>query len=65
MQRMGGIMNATVELHSILSPRSSAGKGQVDIEDLSFIYVDNLLMDNLHATFDQVKTATLLQQISY
>ncbi|MEQ1527598.1 MAG: hypothetical protein ABL911_12755 [Gallionella sp.] len=42
VQRMGGIMNAPTEPYSILPTRLSSGKGQIDIDDLSFRYADNL-----------------------
>ncbi len=42
VQRMGDIMNAPTEPYSILPTRLSAGKGQIDIEGLSFRYADNL-----------------------
>ena len=42
VQRMGDIMNAPAEPYSILPTRLSVGKGQIDIEGLSFRYADNL-----------------------
>ncbi len=42
VQRMGDIMNAPTEPYSILPTRLSSGKGQIDIDDLSFRYADNL-----------------------
>lgn len=42
VQRMGDIMNAPTEPYSILPTRLSVGKGQIDIEGLSFRYADNL-----------------------
>ncbi len=42
VQRMGDIMNAPTEPYSILPTRLSEGKGQIDIEGLSFRYADNL-----------------------
>ncbi|OFZ65845.1 MAG: ABC transporter [Betaproteobacteria bacterium RBG_16_56_24] len=42
VQRMGDIMNAPVEPYSILPTRLREGKGQIDIEQLSFRYADNL-----------------------
>jgi subfamily B ATP-binding cassette protein HlyB/CyaB len=42
VQRMGDIMNAPVEPYSILPTRLREGKGQIDIEGLSFRYADNL-----------------------
>ncbi len=42
VQRMGDIMNAPAEPYSILPTRLREGKGQIDIEGLSFRYADNL-----------------------
>jgi len=42
VQRMGDIMNAPAEPYSILPTRLREGKGQIDIEQLSFRYADNL-----------------------
>ena len=42
VQRLGDIMNAPAEPYSILPTRLREGKGQIDIEDLSFRYADNL-----------------------
>jgi subfamily B ATP-binding cassette protein HlyB/CyaB len=42
VQRMGDIMNAPTEPYSILPTRLSSGNGQIDIDDLSFRYADNL-----------------------
>jgi subfamily B ATP-binding cassette protein HlyB/CyaB len=42
VQRMGDIMNAPTEPYSILPTRLREGKGQIDIESLSFRYADNL-----------------------
>ncbi len=42
VQRMGDIMNAPMEPYSILPTRISAGNGQIDIQDLSFRYAENL-----------------------
>jgi len=42
VQRMGDIMNAPAEPYSILPTRLREGKGQIDIEALSFRYADNL-----------------------
>jgi subfamily B ATP-binding cassette protein HlyB/CyaB len=42
VQRMGDIMNAPAEPYSILPTRLREGKGQIDIESLSFRYADNL-----------------------
>jgi len=42
VQRMGDIMNAPTEPYSILPTRLREGKGQIDIEGLSFRYADNL-----------------------
>ena len=42
VQRMGDIMNAPAEPYSILPSRIREGKGQIDIEDLSFRYAENL-----------------------
>jgi ATP-binding cassette, subfamily B, bacterial HlyB/CyaB len=46
VQRMGDIMNADIitlaEPYSILPTRLREGKGQIDIEQLSFRYADNL-----------------------
>ncbi len=42
VQRMGDIMNAPTEPYFILPTRLSSGKGQIDIDDLSFRYADNL-----------------------
>jgi ATP-binding cassette, subfamily B, bacterial HlyB/CyaB len=39
---MGDIMNAPAEPYSILPSRMREGKGQIDIEDLSFRYAENL-----------------------
>ncbi|MEO8342459.1 MAG: ABC transporter transmembrane domain-containing protein, partial [Gallionella sp.] len=42
VQRMGDIMNAPAEPYSILPTRLREGRGQIDIESLSFRYADNL-----------------------
>jgi subfamily B ATP-binding cassette protein HlyB/CyaB len=42
VQRMGDIMNAPAEPYSILPTRLREGKGQIDIEGLSFRYAENL-----------------------
>ncbi len=42
VQRMGDIMNAPTEPYSILPTRLREGKGQIDIEGLSFRYAENL-----------------------
>ena len=42
VQRMGDIMNAPSEPYSILPTRLREGKGQIDIEQLSFRYAENL-----------------------
>ncbi len=42
VQRMGDIMNAPAEPYSVLPTRLREGKGQIDIESLSFRYADNL-----------------------
>lgn len=42
VQRMGDIMNAPTEPYSILPSRLREGHGQIDIEDLSFRYGENL-----------------------
>ncbi|BCM25604.1 peptidase C39 [Methyloradius palustris] len=42
VQRLGDIMNAPTEPYSILPTRVREGKGQIDIQDLSFRYADNL-----------------------
>jgi subfamily B ATP-binding cassette protein HlyB/CyaB len=42
VQRMGDIMNAPAEPYSILPTRLREGKGQIDIEQLSFRYAENL-----------------------
>ncbi|MGC2166297.1 MAG: peptidase domain-containing ABC transporter, partial [Gallionella sp.] len=42
VQRMGDIMNAPPEPYSILPTRLREGKGQIEIEGLSFRYADNL-----------------------
>ena len=42
VQRMGDIMNAPKEPYSILPSRLREGRGQIDIEDLSFRYAENL-----------------------
>jgi ATP-binding cassette, subfamily B, bacterial HlyB/CyaB len=42
VQRMGDIMNAPTEPYSILPSRLREGKGQIEINDLSFRYAENL-----------------------
>lgn len=42
VQRLGDIMNAPAEPYSILPSRLREGKGQIDIEGLSFRYHENL-----------------------
>jgi subfamily B ATP-binding cassette protein HlyB/CyaB len=42
VQRMGDIMNAPTEPYSILPSRLREGHGQIDIDDLSFRYGENL-----------------------
>jgi subfamily B ATP-binding cassette protein HlyB/CyaB len=42
VQRLGDIMNAPAEPYSILPSRLREGKGQIDIEGLSFRYGENL-----------------------
>jgi subfamily B ATP-binding cassette protein HlyB/CyaB len=42
VQRLGDIMNAPAEPYSILPTRLREGRGQIDIEGLSFRYGDNL-----------------------
>lgn len=42
VQRLGDIMNAPVEPYSVLPTRLREGKGQIDIDHLSFRYNDNL-----------------------
>ena len=42
VQRLGDIMNAPAEPYSVLPSRLRVGKGQIDIEQLSFRYADNL-----------------------
>lgn len=42
VQRLGDIMNAPTEPYSILPSRLREGKGQIEIEGLSFRYGDNL-----------------------
>ncbi|MCK9202330.1 MAG: peptidase domain-containing ABC transporter [Gallionella sp.] len=42
VQRMGDIMNAPAEPYSILPTRLREGQGQIDIEQLSFRYAENL-----------------------
>ena len=42
VQRLGDIMNAPTEPYSVTPQRTREGKGQIDIEDLSFRYADNL-----------------------
>jgi subfamily B ATP-binding cassette protein HlyB/CyaB len=42
VQRLGDIMNAPAEPYSILPSRMREGKGQIDIEGLSFRYAENL-----------------------
>ena len=42
VQRLGDIMNAPAEPYSILPSRLREGNGQIDIEDLSFRYAENL-----------------------
>jgi subfamily B ATP-binding cassette protein HlyB/CyaB len=42
VQRLGDIMNAPAEPHSILPSRLREGKGHIEIEGLSFRYADNL-----------------------
>ncbi len=42
VQRLGDIMNAPAEPYSILPSRLREGKGEIDIEDLSFRYGENL-----------------------
>ena len=41
VQRLGDIMNAPMEPYSVLPSRMSEGKGQIDIEALSFRYADD------------------------
>jgi len=42
VQRLGDIMNALAEPYSIVPTRLREGKGQIDIEGLSFRYAENL-----------------------
>ncbi len=42
VQRMGDIMNAPKEPYSVIPSRLREGKGQIDIDDLSFRYAENL-----------------------
>lgn len=42
VQRLGDIMNAPTEPYSVLPTRLREGKGQIDIDHLSFRYNDNL-----------------------
>jgi subfamily B ATP-binding cassette protein HlyB/CyaB len=42
VQRLGDIMNAPAEPYSVLPSRLREGKGQIDIESLSFRYAENL-----------------------
>lgn len=42
LQRLGDIMNAPVEPYTVLPTRLREGKGQIDIEDLSFRYSEHL-----------------------
>jgi len=42
VQRMGDIMNAPKEPYSVLPSRLREGRGQIDIEGLSFRYAENL-----------------------
>jgi subfamily B ATP-binding cassette protein HlyB/CyaB len=42
VQRMGDIMNAPKEPYSVIPSRLREGKGQIDIDSLSFRYAENL-----------------------
>ncbi|MDO9438529.1 peptidase domain-containing ABC transporter [Hydrogenophaga sp.] len=42
VQRLGDLMNAPAEPYSVSPTRLRAGKGLIEIEDLSFRYADNL-----------------------
>jgi len=42
VKRLGDIMNAPVEPYSIIPARDHAGRGAIEIGDLSFRYADNL-----------------------
>ena len=42
VERLGDIMNAPAEPYSLVPGRVCAGRGLIEIEDLSFRYADNL-----------------------
>lgn len=50
VQRLGDLMNAPTEPYAIGPTRLRTGKGQIEIEDLSFRYADNLPF--LYQAFD-------------
>ena len=52
--RLGDIMNAPMEPYSLLPGRVRAGRGIIEIEDLSFRYADNLplLLKGLNLTIE-------------
>ena len=42
VQRLGDVMNAPVEPYSMIPARAGAGRGRIEIQNLSFRYADNL-----------------------
>ena len=62
VKRLGDVMNAPAEPYSLTPARETAGKGRIEIKDLSFRYGENLpwLYRNLNLTVEPGQCAALM-----